>query len=96
MKKWLDSNDEIIGKASIKKRRKELEEFARIGKIEDQMDSDLLGHHYHIYEQVHVYRVFYLPQNKCVVSAKIFWPNKTYYFGFMFKKKLTKWCFNIK
>ena len=47
MKKWLDSNDEI-GKASIKKRRKELEEFARIGKIEDQMDSDLLDHHYHM------------------------------------------------
>ena len=82
----MDSNDEI-GKASIKKKRKELEEFARIGKIEDQMDSDLSDHHYHICEKVHVYRVFYLPQNKYVVSTKIFWPNKTYYFGFMFKKK---------
>ena len=41
MKKWLD-NDGVTDLASIKTKRREFEDYARIIEIDDQADSELL------------------------------------------------------
>lgn len=45
MKKWLD-NDGVIDLASIKTKRREFEDYARIIKIDDQADLELLDNEY--------------------------------------------------